>query len=75
MAIYSIALGAVTVDQLPCRLFIAAAYGTAAFYFRMKLATFAAEIADMLAKSLLHSIMATTPHSQHVEYSFTTGAL
>jgi hypothetical protein len=60
---------------LPLFLVIAAAYSATAFYFRMKLATFAAEIADMFAKCLLHSIMATTPHSQYVEYSFTTGAL
>jgi hypothetical protein len=60
---------------LPLFLVIAAAYSTAAFYFRMELATFAAEIADMLAKSLLHSIMAATPHSQHIENSLASGAL
>jgi hypothetical protein len=60
---------------LPLFLVIAAAYSTATIFFCMELATFAAEITDMLAKSLLHSIMAATPHSQHIEYSFTSGAL
>ena len=52
-----------TFFYLPLFFVIAAAYGATAFYFRMELATFAAEIADMLAKCLLHSIMAATPHS------------
>ena len=63
-------------DLVPmlCR-FITAPNRAAAFFFPMKLATLAAEIADMLAKSLLYSLMVTTPHSQYIEYSFTSGAL
>jgi hypothetical protein len=41
----------------------------------MKLASLAAEIADMLAKGLHYSLMATTPNSQYIKYSFTSGAL
>ena len=56
-------------------IFIAAAYSTAAFFFGMKLASLAAEIADMLAKGLRYALMATAPNSQHIKYSFTSGAL
>jgi hypothetical protein len=59
----------------PLFIFIAAAYSTAAFYFGMKLASLAAEITDMLAKGLRYSLMATAPNSQHIKYSFTSGAL
>ena len=56
-------------------LLITAADCAAALFFRVKLATLATEIADMLAKRLIYTIMVATPHSQHIEYSFTTGAL
>ena len=54
---------------------ITAADCAAALFFRVKLATLAAEIADMLAKRLIHTLMVAAPHSQHIKYSFTAGAL
>ena len=54
---------------------ITAADCAAALFFRVKLATLAAEITDMLAKRLIYSLMVAAPHSQHIEYSFTSGAL
>ena len=41
----------------------------------MKLAALAAEEADMLAKSLIYSLMAAAPHSKNIKYSLAFGAL